>query len=132
MKLIPFPKAPFLSTLVITAAVATFSPAFAKTGDIIKRANCPGSAKSKLKASPENGRIEVEYEIDDAVAGERWQIILKKGNRRIFKGVRTVNKAREIHLRKVIRNEPGTERISAKARNLDTGGRCGIRLHFRA
>lgn len=132
MKFPSLSKTAFIPVLAAITALASLSTAMAKTGDVIKRANCPGSAKSKLKASPENGRIEVEYEIDNAVAGERWKIILKKGNRKIFKGVRTVNGAREIKVRKVTSNGAGTERISAKARNLNTGAQCGITLRFRS
>lgn len=121
-------KKVLLSLLVIS--FSAFS--FAKDGDVIKRSNCPNPGKSKLKASPENGRIEVEYEIDNAVPGHRWRVILKKGNRRILRAVRTVNGAQEIKVRKVTSNGPGAERIRAKAINLNTGERCNIALRFRS
>lgn len=76
----------------------------AKDGDVIARSTCPGGAKSKLKASPENGKIEVEYELDNARPGERWRIVIKSGNRVILRTARRVNGAQEINLRKVIPN----------------------------
>lgn len=122
-----------MKKLLLSFVVFSFSfLSFAKDGDVIKRSNCPNPGKSKLKASPENGRIEVEYEIDNAVPGQRWRIILKKGNRRIFKAIRTVNGAQEINVRKVTSNGPGSERIRARAVNLNTGERCNIALRFRA
>ena len=36
----------------------------AKDGDVIREGNCTGRSDWKLKLSPENGRIEVEFEVD--------------------------------------------------------------------
>ena len=49
--------------LALTAAAGT-TAAFAKDGDVIRRGACSGASDWKLKLSPENGRIEVEYEVD--------------------------------------------------------------------
>ena len=39
-------------------------PALANDADVITRGPCSGNSDWKLKASPENGRIEVEGEVD--------------------------------------------------------------------
>lgn len=100
----------------------------AKDGDIIKRASCSRRAEIKLKASPENGRIEVEAEIDEATPGNRWNVVLKKNSSTLFRGTRTVNRAGNIEVRRVTSNGAGAERISAIARNLSTGERCRVAL----
>lgn len=117
-------------TLLVSMITLT-SISLSKDGDVIRRSNCSGPAKSKLKASPENGRIEVEYEVDNATRGQRWVIVLKKGRRTILQRTKTVNSAGEIRVRKVTSNGSGSERISALARNLNTGERCSVTLRFR-
>jgi hypothetical protein len=54
---------------VALAAVllSTAGPAVAKDGDVVARGNCSGAATWKMKAGPEDGRIEVESEIDSKI-----------------------------------------------------------------
>jgi translation initiation factor IF-3 len=73
----------------------------------------------------------VGYEVDNATRGQRWVIVLKKGRRTILQRTKTVNSAGEIRVRKVTSNGSGSERISALARNLNTGERCSVTLRFR-
>jgi hypothetical protein len=108
-----------------------FAPSTAKDGDVIARSSCTGSAKSKLKASPENGRIEVEYELDNLRPGDRWRVIIRSGRKVILRKTRRVTGTREINFRTIIPNQSGTEKISAKSRNLSGAGRCNVSLRFR-
>jgi hypothetical protein len=60
---------PRIRTLVGTAIIAGAmlavpTTAFAKDGDVIRTGDCSGRADWKLKVSPENGRWEVEFEVD--------------------------------------------------------------------
>ncbi|MEP6665329.1 MAG: hypothetical protein ABJA81_02675 [Nocardioidaceae bacterium] len=49
-------------TLGITGTALV--PAVANANDVVRRGSCSGSTDWKLKASPDNGRIEVEGEGD--------------------------------------------------------------------
>ena len=78
----PQPGTPATRALRAAAALAlsgacvlggTLVPASANDADVIKRGSCSGSADWKLKASPENGRIEVEGEVDSNVVGQTWR-----------------------------------------------------------
>ena len=56
------------------AAVMAFSlaagpAALANEDDVIREGSCTGAASWKLKLSPENGRIEVEFEVDQNRVG---------------------------------------------------------------
>src|SRR5688572_19967888 len=63
-----------LAGALLTAAVAVPAlPAAASDGDIIRRGDCAGRTDWKLKAGPENGRIEVEGEIDSNRSGQTWK-----------------------------------------------------------
>ena len=55
------------------ALLASAAPALANDADVIRRGGCSGSSDWKLKASPENGRIEVEGEVDSNVTGQTWK-----------------------------------------------------------
>src|SRR5215210_1166612 len=51
--------------LALAAAMFTGAPLVAARGDdIVRRGDCTGASDWKLKLSPENGRIEVEFEVD--------------------------------------------------------------------
>jgi hypothetical protein len=54
-----------------SAVVLMGAPAMvqAKDGDVIREGNCSARSTWKLKASPENGRIEVEFEVGQNVVG---------------------------------------------------------------
>ena len=63
------------------AMLGVAGPALANDADVIRRGNCSGRADWKLKASPEDGRIEVEGEVDSNVNGQTWKWrMLHNGN----------------------------------------------------
>lgn len=61
------------ATLALGFAVSTATPALANDDDVIHRGGCSDSSDWKLKASPEDGRIEVEGEVDSNVKGQTWR-----------------------------------------------------------
>ncbi len=61
-------------TCLVTAAGA--SPASADGDDddrVIRTGGCSGSADWKLKVKTDDGRLEVEGEVDSNVAGQQWR-----------------------------------------------------------
>ena len=76
---------------VLALSVAGAAPAVAKGGDVIREEACSGSADWKLKLSPQDGRIEVEYEVDSNVCGQRWRVRITKNGNQIFRGARTTH-----------------------------------------
>ena len=78
--------------LLAAAPLATAAAAPVKGGGDAVRAsgNCGGGpAVWKLKAKHDNGRIEVEYEVDSNVSGQVWIVRLKDNGDRFFAGQRT-------------------------------------------
>lgn len=65
----------------LTLPMALVAPANASHGgggnDVRTSGGCSGSAHWKLKAKPDNGRIEVEGEIDSNRSGQVWRWKLK-------------------------------------------------------
>ncbi len=123
---------PIVATgLTLGLALAGAVPAFANDADVIKRGSCSGAADWKLKASPEDGRIEVEGEVDTNVAGHAWRWrILHNGNVSA-RGTATTNASSgSFSVRRVLVNAAGTDSIGWRARNPKTGQTCRGGLQF--
>jgi hypothetical protein len=119
----------------LAGAMAVFllaAPAGAKDGDVIREGACSGRTDWKLKLSPENGRIEVEFEVDQSKNGRRWRVTLKREGNRIFRGIRTTQPpSGSFEVRRVAANGPGADSFFAKARNLRSGEFCRGRATFK-
>jgi len=80
--------------ILIAAAVAALTlvvtpGALASGGaDVIKRGNCTGAADWKLKLGRDDGRIEVEFEVDQNRVGKRWHVVLRHDGDKFFDGFR--------------------------------------------
>jgi len=92
---------------------------------VIREGNCTGASAWKIKQSPENGRIEVEFEIDSNVNGQTWNVKLKRNGNVFFTGQRTTRgPSGSFEVRRVINNGPGSETIVGRAVNPATGEVC--------
>jgi len=113
------------SVLVATMLVAAPMTASAKDGDILRRGDCTARSDWKLKLSPENGRIEVEFEVDQNRNGQRWNMKMKRNGNVFWRGSRTTRPpSGSFEVRRLARNGAGTERIVVRARNPRTGEVC--------
>lgn len=103
----------------------------AKGGDTIKRGQCSAGIETKLKVSPENGQIEVEYELEDAVPGSRWRVTITKNGRAILRKTQRASAAGYVEVRQVTRNLAGNETIRATAKRVGAAGACTLSLSVR-
>ena len=78
-----------LAAIVATVVLAAALPAAAGGQEVIRTGSCSGSADWKLKLKHDDSKIEVEFEVDQNVNGERWRVVLKRDGNRFFKDVRT-------------------------------------------
>ena len=109
----------------LTTAMLGVTPALANDADVIRRGNCSGASDWKLKLSPEDGRIEVEYEVDQNRNGVQWRVRIFKEGVRIFNGVRTTQApSGSFEVRVVTRNTTGNDAFTARAVNLSSGEVC--------
>ncbi|MDH4159817.1 MAG: hypothetical protein OEV62_06140 [Actinomycetota bacterium] len=107
------------------------APAMANDADVIKRGSCTGASDWKLKASPQNGRIEVEGEVDSNVNGQTWRWRLRHNGRLSARGVAvTKPPSGSFDVRRLMVDAPGTDRIGWRARNPQTGEVCRGSLRF--
>jgi hypothetical protein len=107
------------STFVLTGALALLalgSPAFAKDGDVIARGTCSAKSTAKLKLSGENGRIEVEVEVDQNRNGVPWTVALTRDGARVTRVLRvTKAPSGSFTLRRLIANPAGPDVVRAAA-----------------
>ena len=114
-----------LAAAFVLGALTVAPSALAKDGDVIKEGNCSGSTDWKLKLSEENGKIEVEYEIDQNKVGQKWRVTLKHNGERFYRDVKeTKGPSGSFEVRRVEPNLAGDDRFVGKALNLSSGEEC--------
>jgi hypothetical protein len=105
--------------------------AMAGQGDVIRRGSCSGRSDWNLKLSPEDGRIEVEFEVDQNVVGDRWRVRFRHHGDVVLRTTRTTHGASgSFEARAVEPNHPGSDAFRARARNPSTGEVCLGRASF--
>jgi hypothetical protein len=113
-----------LGTLPVVAA----APAHAGD-DVIRSGSCAGRTDWKIKASPDNGRIEVESEIDSNVNGQRWRWVLRHNGSVSARGIsRTQAPSGSFSVERSTVNGPGTDAFRFRARNPRSGEVCVARV----
>jgi hypothetical protein len=116
-----------LIALLVAAAVPTVASGTDNPG-VLKTGKCSNGASWKLKAKHEDGLIEVEFEVDQNVAGRRWNVALRRGGRLVFRGARTTRPpSGSFEVNRRIANPGGPDRIRAFARAA-AGGTCRAAL----
>jgi hypothetical protein len=116
---------------VLTAPVLVAAPAFAGDDDVIRRGSCSGSTDWKLKAGPEDGRIEVEGEVDSNRNGQTWRWRLRHNGSLSARGTATTHgPSGSFEVRRVVVNATGTDHLVFRARNPQTGEVCRGVLNF--
>lgn len=114
-----------LAAVMVTGFAA--GPALAKGGDgrVIKRGSCSAAADWKLKAKPDDGRLEVEFEVDSNRVGQRWTWTLRHDGGIVRSGTRTTKApSGSFSVERRIVDARGRHTVSATARNSQTGEIC--------
>jgi hypothetical protein len=112
-----------IAVLVAGAALPALALARNDPG-VIRTGKCSNGANWKLKAKHDDGLIEVEFEVDQNVNGRRWNVVLRRDGRAVFRGTRiTRPPSGSFEVNRRIGNPAGSERIVATARAA-AGGTC--------
>ena len=115
-----------LAGLVAATILAVTPAAFARQGaGVQKTGACTAGSTWKLKAKPDNGKIEVEFEVDTNVNGQTWNVSLRDNGNVFFKGTRVTQPPSgsfTVHRRTA--NRAGSDQIIGRAANPSTGEVC--------
>jgi hypothetical protein len=114
-------------TVSLTAPVlVAATPAFASGGGGVSASGaCTNGGHFKLKAKHDNGKIEMEYQVDSNRAGQTWAVrITDNGAVVVSQHATTTAPSGSFTIRKVIANRPGPDKIHAHAtfKNHTCGG----------
>lgn len=106
--------------LAATLAVSTLgATGVAQASDdyrVIRTGSCSGNADWKLKAKQDDGRIEVEFEVDSNVNGQSWGVRLKRDGNVFFRGTRTTQApSGSFSVERKIANSAGDDVIVGRA-----------------
>ena len=113
------------ASLVLVAGVVATAPASAKSTVVIKTGTCSLGHTFKLKAKPDNGMLEVEWEVDQNRNGQRWTwAITHDGVVKKSGAATTVAPSGSFTVTRRIVNAAGVHTISGAARNAVTGEIC--------
>jgi hypothetical protein len=86
---------------------------------------CSAAASWKLKAKLDDGLIEAEFEVDQNIAGRRWNIVITRDGATVFRGARiTRPPSGSFTVGRRIRSSAGSDRIVAKATAARGGQVC--------
>ena len=120
-----------LGAALALSLTMTATPALAKDGDVIRRGSCSGTADWKLKASPEDGHIEVEAEVDSNHNGQVWRWRIVHNGSISARGRSTTHApSGSFEVRRVLVNLQGTDRIRFVAKHRASGQVCRGTVRF--
>lgn len=128
-------RRPRRTTFTLAALVALLvggaAPAVANDDDVERRGRCSQGAEWKIKASPEDGRIEVEGEVDSDLTGQTWKWRLFHNESLSAHGIGTADGSSDSYeVSRVMTDLAGTDRFSFRARNTRSGEWCRGPLSF--
>ena len=109
-----------ISTLLLTPAAS------AKDGDgrVERSGDCSGRSNWALKAKPDDGRLEVEFEVDQNKNGVLWHVVLKQNGEKVREGNRTTQApSGSFSFEKRLPNPAGADKIVGIATRAN-GERC--------
>ncbi|MCA0297206.1 MAG: hypothetical protein LCH96_18225 [Actinobacteria bacterium] len=116
-------------TLALSAPVAHASHGGATKVKVA--GTCTGSATSKLKAKADDGRLEVEFEVDARRRAQVWAVRLTDNGVTVWSGHRTTKgRSASFSVEKKIANRAGADVLTALATNTVTGQVCTATLTY--
>jgi hypothetical protein len=119
-----------LATAVPVVALPALAEAKGGGARVTASKSCAGGGVAKLKAKADNGRIEVEFEVDVNRNNQRWNVVLKRNGATVYSKVRrTAAPSGSFTARALIGNAAGRDRISARATG-PNGRSCVVSLSY--
>ena len=117
------------AALVGAALMAPAAQAGGGGGDVRASGSCSGASSWKLKAKPDNGKIDLELEVDSNVNGQTWSVRIADNGTAVFSGSRrTKAPSGSFNVERLVANKAGSDSFVARATNAATGESCVARV----
>ncbi|HET6937759.1 MAG TPA: hypothetical protein VFI19_04110, partial [Nocardioides sp.] len=112
-----------LAALSVSALMALGAPAYASHGGggggdgrVVKTGSCSDGARWKLKVKNDDGRLEVEGEVDSNVSGQTWSWRIKDNGSVAASGsAKTAGRSGSFSVERKIANRAGTDKVTFRA-----------------
>jgi hypothetical protein len=115
------------ASLAVGAVMAIAVPgiASAKGGGVTVKGKCTAASSSKLTVKPDDGRIETDFEVDQNVVGAVWKVTISDNGTVVARATATTTApSGSFTVRRLIPNRAGTDKVTARAKNVSTGEIC--------
>jgi hypothetical protein len=111
-------------TALLAAVVALPTAPAANNPGVTRSGKCSNGATWKLKAKHDDGRLEVEFEVDQNIAGRSWSVTIAKNGAVVARAARTTRApSGSFSVNRRLADSAGSDRIVATARAA-RGGSC--------
>jgi hypothetical protein len=119
-----------VAALALGLPLLASGPALAKGGDdTVARGSCSGSTVWKIKAGPDDGRLEVEAEIDSNRRGRAWRWTLRHDGDLVARGrAVTAGRSGSFEVERHTRDAAGADSFRFRAVDVRTGEVCLARV----
>jgi DUF4097 and DUF4098 domain-containing protein YvlB len=107
-----------IAAVLAVGVIAPLPAALSKGGNgaVTAKGKCTGHSTSKIKVKPSNGKIEVEFEVDQNRNGVTWNYKLSRAGVKIASGKKvTVAPSGSFTARRLVSNLAGPDTITARA-----------------
>ena len=126
-------KNPAAAALIVAVTLPVLGAGAAHAGgddrEVIRHGSCSGSTDWKIKAKPDDGRIEVESEIDSNRAGQTWAWTLRHDGKVAAQGrSKTTGRSGSFEVERKTRNTAGADAFKFRAVNRASGEVCVARV----
>ncbi len=113
-----------MTSVLALAPLAAASASARPAPQVARHGNCSGQADWKLKVAPENGRLQVEFEVQHATAGDHWQVKIKENGSPLLSSGKVVRADGSFDVKHRANNTSGPDRFVARATNASSGESC--------
>jgi hypothetical protein len=115
-----------VATVVVVGAPLAFSAA--ASADTEKRGSCSSGARYDYEVEKDDGRFEVNFEVDSNRTNEQWRIQLWQDGKRYYSAVRTTDHEGEADAEQNRPNTRGKDHFKARAVSLSSGEVCTVKI----
>ena len=100
----------------LVALVPLAATAAANDDDVRRAGSCTGSTSAKIKLSPEDGRIETEFEVDQNRNGVTWRVVLRRNGEVAARTQATTRgPSGSFEVRRLLADGRGSDSVTARA-----------------
>jgi hypothetical protein len=124
----------------VTAMLTVAAPLLAQAGDdtptgeeeVTRSGSCSGSTGWTMTAKGDDGRIEIETEIESGVSGQKWRWVLRHDGSVSARGKAKTDEPDGSFAvkRKTVDAEGGTDRFKFRAVQRGDGEKCVARVRY--